>query len=428
MTTPSPLQKGFLMNRKPLALACLLGLASTALALGATSAAQAQGVGTTRPRGLAGYVPGTMGIPQPEPRVTLSFTNYSLARSLSEIFKQSGFSYRVLAEMGVTRYSLNVQTMPVSRALQMLLDQDKSNEPLVFRFSKFLTGGGEYIIDRELLEVGYSRSEGENRVSAANARITKILPLVFKAMKVPFRIEPDVPPVLVSLQLRPQMWEPVVQQVLLEAFAVEPGLTYSRDGETYVVHLQKTPVNGLPGMPARRVKLTTNETPLRTALQQLFEGSAWKFQVADAVKDTKVTYATTAEPELSVLQVLLRQCAAGGQPVTYREGKGLLYIEPGFLPGDYLLARTTAPTTPQLNLITYDIKFKRIKQVAEDLAIRSGATITVAPNVPDLLVPALKVDKATLDQALDALKQAMKKSLPNLIVAKDGMDYIIAVQ
>jgi hypothetical protein len=167
------------------------------------------------------YIPGAMGIPQPEPVVSLNIQNRSLARILSELFKQVPHDYQLLADTGTTVYSLNVTKMPLSKALVTLLGQDKRPDPLVFYYTKGLAGRGTFVIDREFIQIGVQ--EGERRVGLANARITKVLPEVFKMMKVQGRIEPDVPPVTISVQLRPDDWSEVLPQVILEAAKVEPN-------------------------------------------------------------------------------------------------------------------------------------------------------------------------------------------------------------
>ena len=173
-------------------------------------------------------VPGTMGIPQPEPTITLSIKQpRSLARVLYEVFKQTPFEYQLLADVGTTAFTLEANKLPLTRVLAQLLGQEKRPDPLVYSFQKNLTGkGGTFIIDREFLEIGMF--EGERKVSLANARITRVLPELFKLMKVQGRVEPDVPPVTVTVQLRPEDWENVLPQLMLEAAKKEPSLTYSK--------------------------------------------------------------------------------------------------------------------------------------------------------------------------------------------------------
>jgi hypothetical protein len=399
---------------RPLALILAAGI----LAAFSPDGASAQRV--RPPRTTAAYVPGSMGIPQPEPKITLSVQNRSLARILYEIFKQTPYKYRVLADVGTTVFSLDVDGVPLSQALRTLLAQDKGKEPLVFSFQKELTGGGTFTVDREYIEVG--RVEGENRVSIANARITKVLPEVFKLMNMKYRIEPDVPPLLVSLQLRPSDWSHVLPQIMIEANKQEPGLTYSQDGDTYVVHLHKTFVSGnstalAPATP-RRVKVTAANMPLKDVLAQLFEGSTWKYQVSDAVKDTNITYAASGEPELAALAGVLRQAGmTGRQQLTYREGKGVLYIEPGPLPGEAVVSSRT-PTGPQ-GTVTLNVNQLPLKVVVDSIAQQSGTMIRIAPNVPNIRI-SIQVDKAPVEQALQTLLQSVADSIPNLTVRSTG--------
>jgi len=383
------------------------GLGLVLAGLGAP--AKAQGTRTAPP---PYYVAGSMGIPQPEPRVTVQLQNKTLSRAVFEIFKTTGYQPQVLADVGATLVNVDVKNVPVTQALNQILAQDKGAEPLVYTFRRNPTGvGGTFVIDREYIEIG--RIEGENKVSIANARITKVLPEIFKMMKVPYRIEPDVPPVTVSLQLRPNDWAAALPPVILEAFKKEPTLTYSKDGDTYVVHLHKSPTgtgifSGTPASYLRPTKVSVTDKPLRDALAELFAGSKWKYEVSPAVKDVPVTFNVVMEPELAALQSLLRLASENGEQVTYREGKGVLYIEPGPLPGEAKVEVKGKDLRPvEINTT------RKLKDMAILIANISGATINVSPNVPDIPVT-LKVKNQRVDQVLKALVESVKTSIPNL--------------
>lgn len=396
----------------------LLPVVGAALTLLQTAPASAQLV-----RNAPTLVPGSMGVPQPEPKVTLNAQKRSLSRILADLFKQVPYDYKIVAELGATAFSLDVKQMPITQAVRMLLAQDTRPDPLIYYFEKSLTGTGTFVIDREYIEIG--AGGGENKVSLANARITKVLPDVFKLMKVEGRIEGDVPPVTISLQLRPQDWSQVLPQVILAANKVEPTLTYSREGDVYIVHLHKTPVgvtatgSALPG--TRRVQVSYTDAPLRDVIAGILKGSTWKYQVSDDVKDVGITYSASAEPELSALQNVLRQAAALGPQVTYREGKGVLHIAPGPLPG-----AATVPVRGEgaLATATLDAKQLRIKAVIASIENQTGVTIRVAPTVPDLPIT-VKVDKARVDEALRAVMLAARTSLPTLVFRQMGNNYIV---
>lgn len=401
-----------------------LGLAPLVLAAGILltgSPASAQLVRTT-----SVATPGSMGIPQPEAKINLTVQKRSLSRILADVFKQTTYDYKVIADVGATAFSLDSKGLTLTQALTNLLAQDTRPDPLIFYFTKSPTGAGTFVIDREYLEIG--ADAGENKVSLANARLTKVLPRVFALMKVKGRVEPDVPPVTISLQLRPDNWAQVLPQIVLEANKVEPTLTYSLEGDTYVVHLHKAPLGltpsgaAIPGV--RKVQLTLNETPLRDAIGAVLKDSQWKFQVSDTVKDVGVTYSASAEPELSALFNILKQASGLGGQVTYREGKGVLYIEPGPLPG---LAVVPGKGDAALSTATLDVKQQRLKAVVATIENQTGATIRIAPTVPDLPI-SLKVTKVRVDEALRALILAARPSLPNISFRQMGPGYVVELE
>jgi hypothetical protein len=400
-----------------------LGLALGAAVLGARGV-EAQGTRAV----LAAPVPGSMGIPQPEPLITLSVKQpRSLARILYEMFKQTTYEYSLLADVGTTAYTLEVDKMPLTKALWTLLSQDmKSELPLVFSFQPSLTGrGGTFIIDREFLQIG--SYEGDKKVSLANARLTKVLPELFKLMQIDGRVEPDVPPVTLSMELRPDDWSQVLPQLMIEASKKEPAVTYSHvDDKTLVVHIQRTPT-GAPGNPLpsgsmpRRVKLALNDVPLKEAVAQVLAGSSWKYQIADGVGEPRVTYTTANEPELSALHAVLKTASAGTKQVTYREGKGVLFIEPGPLPGSFVVARKGGTLVPRTSL---NLTSQKLKKAIELLAGALATKVTVAPNVPDIPVT-VRLEQVTISEGLAQIVAAARSSLPNLNFRPMGTGYLV---
>lgn len=396
----------------------LVGLAAVSFPLSAGAQEGSQPAGGT-PRFSGSAVPGSMGIPQPEPKITLTLpVKRTLARVLHEVFKQApGYEYRV-AVPSEGLYTADFKDEPLSQVLRKVAAQAPGTEPLVFAFQRNLIGGGgTYVFHREYIEVGLI--QGEPRVSVANARLTQVLPEIFKVLKTPYRVEKDVPPVLVSLQLRPTNWDQVLPQLMLEAHRVEPGLGYSKDGDTYVIHLHKSPTGisatgqPVPGFNGRRTSIAVVNTPLRDAVAQLLRGSTWKYQVARSLEEVRVTYSTTNYPELAALKDLLRQASANRGPITYREGMGVLYIEPGGLPGEtYLASRRDVQSSARTS--SYRANMEKIRATVKILEGAYGVTIRVGTNVPDLPVT-FEVRNATIDAALQSLVTAARASLPNLV-------------
>jgi len=360
-----------------------------------------------------------MGLPLPEPTVTVDIQQKSLGRILHDVFAQTGYKYEILADLGTTVFSLNVKNVPLSEALRTVLAEDKSDMPLVFSFTRDPTGTtGTFSINREFLEVGVIN--GETKLSATNARITRLLPKVFEMMGVKYRIEPDVPPILITLELRPDDWSQVLPQVILEGEKVEPTLDYSMDGETYVVFLEKTPIAGQSGSPARRVKLSVMNAPLRSVLEELFRESAWKYEVATGVPDVGITYNAVNEPELGALRAVLKLAAQqSGKQFTYREGKGLLYIEPGPLPGEI---RVGARKEVRPDLVTLDVKKTLVKIVFDSIERQAGVKIHAPATLPNLPVD-VKVTKVPAGDAIQAVIEAL--GIPNLQFRASGKDYTI---
>jgi type II secretory pathway component GspD/PulD (secretin) len=247
-----------------------------------------------------------------------------------------------------------------------------------------------------------------------------------------YRIEPDVPPVLLTLQLRPDSWPEALPHVIIAGQKQETGLTYSMDQDTYVVHLQKTPtgvnsrgqVLNLPDL--RLVSVNAPGVPLKDALAQVFQGSSWKYQVSSRVPDARVTYSATRQPELAALQGLLRQASTPRNPITYREGKGVIYIEPGPLAGELVVAPKGTPAAgTTVRRTTLNVMKQPLRQVAKLLQEGTGTVIQVAPNVPDVPIT-IRISDASVNAGLSAILESARGSLPGLTLrTRDTGVYVL---
>ncbi|MFN3652265.1 MAG: hypothetical protein ACK47B_22020 [Armatimonadota bacterium] len=387
-----------------------LSLRSWALAAGA-GAAVLMG-GSAAAQQPASPVPAVVRLPQPEPRITLTQAPRSLGGTLHSIFKQTPYSYSIRATLGPHLFSVSAADQPLSEVLAEVLKQDPEEEALVWSFVPQPNNGGEVRIDREYIDMG--PRDGENLVSLTNARLNKVLPRLFELMNVRGRIDPSVPPLLVDLQLRPNNWSQALSQVLMAVGEQEPNLTYSIDGDSYVVHVQKTPVSS-----GRRIEVAASNQPLRTVVAQILNGSNWKLQIAPSVRDVPISYHVQSEPELLALRRVLKLAAQAGEPVTYREGDGVLHLEPGPLPGE--VATALRAEVARTKTATFNYRLLGLSSVLAGISGQTGAKIEMAPNIPNLPLT-VKADQVGVEVALDMVIAALRESLPALSYRKTGED------
>jgi type II secretory pathway component GspD/PulD (secretin) len=369
--------------------------------------------------------PGSLGIPQPEPLVTVNLNQVSIARALSELFKQTSYRYQIVAEQGTTRYTLSAEKQPLTKVLTAILDQDKRADPLVFHF---MPRDNMFTIVREYITL--NAVEGENRVGLTNARITRVLPELFKLMgNAKYRIEPDVPAILVTMQARPMQWADALPQIIVDANNKEPALTFSIDNDSYVVHLQKTPIGLSPTgsiLPdaGRLVSMIKSDMDLRQAINQLFAGSQWKAQISPLIPNLKVNVNATQQPELVVLRQILRSAAIQGNSLTYREGMGTLYIEPGYLPGEPYRGNIRPAPAKTVSMTAVQ---QPLKEVVRTISDRSGTTILVDAAVTDVAL-SVQLANAPIDEALQKLVEAARSRLPQLRYRQSNGTYTLYTQ
>jgi len=351
-------------------------------------------------------------IPKPEPLITLKGERMTISRALRAVFRQTPYKYRLSARVGLVFVNIDVKKQPLSKVLQFVLSADRdSKSPLVWKLNK-----DTLTILRENITMGVNQDD-EKVITLSNARIGPVLAKLFTLMKVKYRIAPDLPPILVSLSMRPRKWADALPDLMDRAYQTDRRITFSLVKGTYIVHVQRTPV-GLSATgrvirgASRLVTVVGEDMPLREALAKIFDGSKWKVEVDEEVKDTPVTVTADRRPELSVLRSVLQQVAAVSAPVTYREEGTTLHIEPGPLPGQARLY-AQIQDTGELRTTSLNVTQQRLRDVVDLLAQSTGAKITVAKNVPDIRV-SFRVQNKTIQEALRALIASGRATVPTL--------------
>jgi hypothetical protein len=342
-------------------------------------------------------------LPTPEPRVTVSFQDRSLSRALQELFASAPVGYRLLASSATPLFHLDVKDAPLSEALSALLAQDGGAEPLVFALQTG-PGGGQVIIQRETIYV--EAVGGSVRLNLVNARLPAVLQRVLTASDLEHRGAETVPPVLVTQTVRARNWREALSMLLINGQRQVPGLTYSRSEGVLVIHVQRH-----LDTTARRLDLNLRQTELRKAIEELFAGSEWRCVVDDAVPQAVITVSATQETEGAVLRAMLAAARGSGGATTYREEAGVVYIEPGPLPGESEGDALASPRTARVSLLC---EGRRLREVLRSLAGSSGARIDLAPDVPDLPVY-VSVADMPLERAVEAVVARLRTSLPGLM-------------
>ena len=393
-------------------LTATLGL-SVVIGAAAPYSARAQTRRTTR-RSTGPNLPHE--IPKPEPLVTLKGQKLTMSRALRAAFQNTPYKYRLSARVPLTFVKIDVKRRPLSEVLNTILSADKNTRnPLVWRRER-----DTITIVRESITMGVN-DEAEKVITLSEARIGPVLARLFKLMKTPYRIQPNVPPILITLTMRPRKWENALPDLMDRAYQQDRRITFSIVKGTYIVHIHQTPIGLSSAGQATRnagrlVTLASPDTPLREALAKVFEGSKWKIEVAEEVKDTTVNISANKRPELAVLRDVLRQVSAISSPITYREGRGTLYVEPGPLPGQAkLYAR--ALDSGELRRTSLNLTQQKLSDAIKLLAQSTGAKVTIAKNVPDIRI-SFTVNNVTIEEALRAVVASGRVEVPNLTFRK----------
>lgn len=210
--------------------------------------------------------------------------------------------------------------------------------------------------------------------------------LLFKGSGLQYAIDPNVPNVPITLNIRdislPAALRLIVRQAAIEA----PGLTVSKEGEVYLIQRRVFPISSVtpaaftPDDPAR-APFTYNfyEIPLREAVRVLFEGTGLKCLVAADVPDVPITLNIREIQRVGALRLMVRQAAGRVPDLTYANEGGV-----------YLVRRRVAaaveaapPPDERSGTPEQDVTWEKIPvqfASAASLAELFGGTAIPAPN------------------------------------------------
>jgi type II secretory pathway component HofQ len=144
-------------------------------------------------------------------------------------------------------------------------------------------------------------------------------------------VDPDVPDVPVTLDVREVTVPAGLRLILRQAVTAAPGLTSSRDGEIYLIKMRShRPGPITPTLPAgirdRRVTFNLRQVPIRSALDVLFKASGMLPAVDARVPDVPITLALKDISLQQALRLVLRQAAIHAPGITGTSREERLYI------------------------------------------------------------------------------------------------------
>lgn len=211
-----------------------------------------------------------------------------------------------------------------------------------------------------------------------------------------YAIDPAVPDVPVQLKIREVPLRAGLRLLVRTAAELVPGLTYSRDGEIFTFVVRPTPEQDIEPVKDSRpdprlnlpVTITLAETPLREALQKLFEPTRVQYSVLPNVPDVPVTLNLERRPAALAIRDALR-VASVRLPGLYLVREGEVYV----IALRHVAADPVAAGA-RLGLgvgkrVDLDLKEVPLPVALRELFQGSGINYLIEPNVPNVPITAV---------------------------------------
>jgi hypothetical protein len=157
-----------------------------------------------------------------------------------------------------------------------------------------------------------AQAEAQERVTLSRKDVTlrEALDLIFADSVFQYSMDPNVPDVRVTVNVRDLFVSMALGMVVRQAALEVPGLTLHRDGDVYVIRVPPPQAGQAVSWTERRVSLALEKTPLREGLAELLGGSGVKPRVGRGIPDVPLSLDVRGVPLRSAMYQIVRQVAA----------------------------------------------------------------------------------------------------------------------
>lgn len=289
--------------------------------------------------GRAGAEPVTVA---PPARVTIEARDTPLRGALRLLQAQAGFSYTLDSTVPNVPVSLSLRNVPYEDVLHLLVRQAAGSVPglrVTRREGAYVISVHRDRIGAETVPVAPEPLEPPALTTAFTRKVSvgfheeglrQVLGRVFSLVGVPYTVEPNVPNIPVTVDVRSgTIWE-VLSRVLAAA-QVQAPVELGQYGEVYVVALRPGPVR-VGGEPERtgladRVTLKLQGVPVTLAAEALFRGSPYEYTLMPERPEARVNLDLRDVPLEVALGRLAQEAARSGVRLTWKR-RGMDPVQP----------------------------------------------------------------------------------------------------
>lgn len=274
-------------------------------------------------------------------RVSLEARDTPLRGALRLLQAQAGFSYALETTVPNVPVSLSLKNVPFEDVLHVVVRQAAGSVPglrLTRREGAYLVSvhtdrvgmetfaAGPEPLGPPLLTEAFTRKVS---VGFREEGLREVLGRVFALVNVPYTVEPNVPNVPVTVDVRAgTVWD-VLSQVL-DAARLQAPVELGQCGEVYVIGLRTAPVRAggaAPSSPPDRVTLTLDRVPVAVAAEALFRNSGYEYALTPGRSEARVNLDFRDVSLEEALERLAQEAARSGVRLTWKRS-GLSSTQP----------------------------------------------------------------------------------------------------
>ena len=249
-----------------------------------------------------------------EDKISVNFSNVTLADAAKEIQKRTGFRCSVAPDVANVRITLNIRDIGPNALIRLLARQAGLNTPGI----AVAKHGDTYEIVRQpllqrnaeagpLLEAD-PRLAQKVDVNFDKTPLREALRTLLETRGVKYEIEKEVPELPIRLKATGQTVDTLVRRLFFLAIDQMPELRLSRSLGSYRITREPRPPasDELQQALAQKATVHVKEVPLRAAIERIMSGSGLQYAISPNVPNLSISLDLEARPIRDCLRALVQ--------------------------------------------------------------------------------------------------------------------------
>ena len=336
--------------------------------------------------------------PEGRPGQRVSFVNMPLREALLHLFRSQPADCLVAVDVPDVPIRTHFSYANLDEAVDAVVKAGRASDAEL----KLSRDGGKYVLSNEhpfhpedalASPAGpeqwawvHASGAGEDALVDADLRnlpLREAIRSAFIGSGLQYTVDPNVPNVPVTLNLRDIHFPAMLRLVVRQAAVQIPGLEVAKQDQVYVVSIRPVspPAAALPAQPGeavgeRKITLDIRDMPLRDVIALLFKGSGLQYAIDPNVPNVPITLNIRDISVPAALRLIIRQAAVQVPGLTVGKEGDIYLIRLRAFPAAYVTPASLTREEPTPDAFTDNSQSAPLRDAVEQPVQRRAPAVT----------------------------------------------------